>query len=39
VVTLRGSVPTENDRQRIKDQVSRVPGVLRVDDDLGVDLR
>jgi Predicted periplasmic or secreted lipoprotein len=39
VVTLRGSVPTENDRQRIKDQISRVPGVLRVDDDLGIDLK
>ena len=38
-VTLRGTVPTENDRELIKDRVSKLPGVARVTDELGVDLR
>ena len=39
VVTLRGSVPTENDRQEIKDRVSKLSGVAAVEDNLGIDLR
>jgi len=39
VVTLRGSVPSENDREEIKERVSRLPGVFRVVDELGTELR
>jgi osmotically-inducible protein OsmY len=39
VVELRGSVPTASDRDRISNRISRVPGVARVDNDLGIDLR
>jgi hypothetical protein len=37
VVTLRGSVPTEHDRLLIAERVSSLPGVDRVDNQLGVD--
>jgi len=39
VVTLRGSVPSENDREEIKERISRLPGVFRVVDELGTELR
>ncbi len=39
VVTLRGTVPTEHDRDEIVQRVSQLPGVLRVNDQLGIDLR
>ncbi len=39
VVTLRGTVPTEHDRDEIVQRVSGLPGVLRVNDQLGIDLR
>jgi osmotically-inducible protein OsmY len=38
-VTLRGTVPTENDRELIKSRVSRLPGVVQVNDELGINLR
>ena len=38
VVVLRGSVPIEDDRQRIVNRISRLPGVVRVHSELGVDL-
>ena len=39
VVTLRGTVPTDHDRDEIVERVSRIPGVTRVRDHLGVELR
>ena len=39
VVVLRGSVPTENDRQRLENRVSRLPGVTQVYNNLDIDLR
>jgi BON domain len=39
VVTLRGAVPTEHDRLQLYDQIGSVPGVVSVDNQLGVDLR
>jgi hypothetical protein len=39
VVTLRGSVPTDHDRDEIVGRISRLPGVARVHDHLGVALR
>jgi hypothetical protein len=39
VVVLRGSVPTEDDRQRLENRVSRLPGVARVYNHLDIDLR
>ena len=39
VVTLRGSVPSDSDRQAIVARVNRLPGVLRVDDQLMADNR
>ncbi len=39
VVTLRGSVPSDHDRDEIVQRVSQVPGVVRVRDQLGVELR
>src|SRR5262245_39954850 len=38
-VTLRGSVPTEHDRESLKELVSRYPGVRSVEDHLKVELR
>ncbi len=39
VVTLRGNVPTDHDRDEIVERVSRLPNVVRVVDQLGVELR
>jgi len=39
VVILRGSVPSYDDRDRIYARVLRVPGVVRVENDLDIDLR
>ncbi len=39
VVTLRGTVPTVEDREDIVNRVSHVPGVIRVKDQMAVDLR
>lgn len=39
VATLRGTVPTEHDRQVLQDQIATIPGVDYVDNQLGVDLR
>lgn len=39
VVTLRGTVPTDHDRDELVERVSRIPGVTRVRDQLGVELR
>lgn len=39
VVTLKGTVPTDNDREEIKERVAKLPGVAGVTDELGVDLR
>lgn len=36
VVTLRGSVPSENQRIEIIDRIKRTPGVVRVQDELEV---
>ena len=38
-VTLRGTVPTANDRETLRELVSKYPGVRSVEDDLGVELR
>ncbi len=35
VVTLRGGVKSKRERERIRDEIGRVPGVVRVDDQLG----
>ncbi len=37
VVTLRGTVPTEHERDEIVDRISKLPGVTRVDDRLGLE--
>jgi len=34
VVTLRGSVRNERERQQLRDQIARLPGVQRVDDQM-----
>jgi len=39
VVTLRGSVPSDLDRQALVSRVSNLPGVVRVDDQLMADNR
>jgi BON domain len=39
VVTLRGRVPTDHDRDEIVQRISQLPGVVRVHDELGVELR
>lgn len=39
VVTLRGKVAAEHERDEIVQIVSSVPGVSRVEDHIGVDLR
>ncbi len=39
VVTLRGTVPADHDRDEIVQRVSQLPGVLGVRDQLGVELR
>jgi hypothetical protein len=39
VATLRGTVPTEHDRLQLADEIGAVPGVVSVDNQLGVDLR
>jgi hypothetical protein len=35
VVTLHGGVKSKTERERIRDEVGRIPGVVRVDDQLG----
>ena len=35
VVTLRGGVKSKREHERIRDEIGRVPGVVRVDDKLG----
>jgi hypothetical protein len=39
VVTLTGTVPYEDDRQRVVNRISLLPGVLRVENKLDTDLR
>jgi len=39
VVTLRGTVPSDHDRDEIVQRISQLPGVVRVHDKLGVELR
>lgn len=39
IVTLRGNVFTEHDRDEIVERISRLPGVYGVDDKLGISLR
>ena len=39
IVTLRGSVPTHHDRDELVLRISRLPGVVRVRDQLGVETR
>lgn len=39
VVTLRGNVPAEHDRDEIVERIARLPGVNGVDDKLGISLR
>ena len=34
VVTLRGDVRNDKDRQRLRDEIARLPGVQRVDDQM-----
>jgi len=34
VVTLRGSVRNEKDRERLRQQIGALPGVQRVDDEM-----
>ena len=34
VVTLRGGVKSKHQRERIRDEIGRIPGVVRVDDQL-----
>jgi osmotically-inducible protein OsmY len=38
-VTLRGAVPTEHDRETLRELVTRYPGVHTVEDHLHVELR
>jgi osmotically-inducible protein OsmY len=35
LVTLHGGVNSKSERERIRDEIGRVPGVVRVDDQLG----
>ena len=37
IVSLRGSVPTEQDRNEIVNRVSQLPGVREVRNELGVE--
>jgi hypothetical protein len=39
LVTLRGTVPSEQARDRMVESISRVPGVEGIDDHLGVNWR
>lgn len=39
VVTLRGTVPADHDRDEIVQRVSQIPGVVSVRDHLAVELR
>jgi hypothetical protein len=39
VVTLRGTVPTQNTHDELLDRIRKLPGVDRVNDELRVDLR
>jgi BON domain len=34
VVTLRGGVRNDKDRQRLRDEIGRLPGISRVDDEM-----
>jgi BON domain len=36
VVTLRGTTPTEHDRYEIVERVAKIPGIVKVDDQLGI---
>jgi osmotically-inducible protein OsmY len=38
VVWLRGTVPTDQDRQNIANHVAAIPGVARVENALGADM-
>lgn len=38
LVTLRGTVPTEHDSFELRSQITTVPGVTSVDNQLGVNL-
>jgi hypothetical protein len=38
VVWLRGTVPTDQDRQNIAERVAAIPGVARVENGLGADM-
>ncbi len=35
VVTLRGGIKSKQEHERLLEEISRVPGVVRVDDQLG----
>lgn len=35
VVTLKGGIKSKRERERLRDEIGRVPGVVRVDDQLG----
>lgn len=35
VVTLRGNVRNDKERERLREEIARLPGVQRVDDQLG----
>ncbi len=39
IVSLKGTVPTEHDRDEIAGRISRLPGVRRLNDHLGIDLQ
>jgi len=39
IVTLRGTVPTDHQRDELVERISRIPGVISVRDQLGVELR
>lgn len=39
LVTLRGVVPTESDREEIASRIARLPGVDRLNNELRVELR
>ncbi|HVV70796.1 MAG TPA: BON domain-containing protein [Verrucomicrobiae bacterium] len=36
LVTLRGTTPTEHDHDEIVERISRLPGVVQIDDHLGL---
>lgn len=38
-VSLRGTVPSDQDGQRLYDEISRIPGVTSVDNQLGLKYR